>query len=193
MCITTQDCLPVAGSLAMAGKNVYSAFPDLVQIIPPEMAVPGHCLVTGEPMSHQHMYPPGLTPRHMTDEAYYAIITRRNNHQCVMCKRPLHNGKLNMQQREPREMKHHHCDRCWDYHLLLAGVIHNVPEAMAVVRPKQTNSYLTALPYQPAPTSHQATPVRQEPLGIEYQPQFTYEELKAMLGEYTLKMALKEK
>jgi len=184
MCITTQDCKPVANYLHKTGKDVYDVFSDLVQKISPDSAMPGHCLMTGEPMSHEHMYPQGLTPRHMTDQAYNAIIHRNNNWQCPMCSQVLDDNKRHMQKIEPREMKHHHCDRCWDYHLLLAGVVHSVPEAMRVVKtrqnqqmpvrqaPKQVYSNNAALPYVPADYQEW-----QEPLGITYEPQTSVSEM----------------
>jgi hypothetical protein len=185
MCVTTQDCKPVANYLHKIGKDVYDIFPDLVQRIDPRSVKQGHCLVTGEPMSHNHMYPNGLTPRHMTDAAYNQIINRGNKYQCAMCETYLTDGKLQMQQKQPREMKHHHCDRCWDYHLLLAGAVHGVPEALRVVNTRHLPADLRtllggvlnqgetpALPYEPAEPAHEP-----EVPQITYAPQKPLREL----------------
>jgi hypothetical protein len=138
MCVTTKDCKPIANGLIMNRQDVYEVFPDLVQRIDPNFARPGHCLLTGVPMSRERMYPRGLTPRHMTDAAYQSIIQRHNNNQCVICSATLDGRTLQMQMHDPREMKHHHCGRCWDYHLLMAGAVHGVPEALKVVKTRQS-------------------------------------------------------
>jgi len=46
-------------------------------------------------------------------------------------------------------MSHHHHDRCWAYHLLMAGVIHSVPEAVQVMNRHQQAA---AIPYNPKQT-----------------------------------------
>ena len=78
MCNTKNDSAKVGREMINRGQTVYEVFPDLVEKYPPKMAVPGRCLVSGQELSPDQMNPPGLTPRHMTDDAYQAIINRQD-------------------------------------------------------------------------------------------------------------------
>jgi hypothetical protein len=136
----------VVSSLIGKGLRPGQAFPGLVDKFPLNRAKKGECFFTGEKLSQQEMYPPGLTPRHMKQELYEAVIHRKDASHCLLCQVQLDGQKLYMQRMQPREMEHHHCDRCWDYHLLIAGLIHGVPEVEQYV-----NGCPTAIPHQPVP------------------------------------------
>ncbi len=112
-------------------QSVQEAFPRMVQMYPPQNVRSGHCRVSCVPLSQQEMYPPGRCPRHLNQEVYDFIRTRPNRAFCYTCGIDLSQKKVSYQYKEPRDLKHFYCKYCWPYEILMAGLVHGMPEVEA--------------------------------------------------------------
>ena len=117
----------LANQLNKFNKNPMEIYREQFQYLNLSIIKPGHCLATGKLLAKSEMYPKGKAPRHMTKEAYEYIVYRDNPGICIMCQGPNTNyDKLD----NPRDIRWHYCHECDPLHVLLAGIVHEVPEVI---------------------------------------------------------------
>lgn len=150
MCNFVQVGNVIADNMRKNGANFYDKFPGQVWLKGHPVAEPGKCIKTGQPLSSHQMNPPDkCTPRFMTDAAYLEIINRLDKSCCAYCGTQLDTDKVASAYNQPRELRFHLCDECFDFISVLAAVVHNDPNALALVNqfPGQP-----AIAYQPQQT-----------------------------------------
>jgi hypothetical protein len=140
----------IANQLLKMGKHLYDVFGGVVWKKGLPLAEPGKCMRTGQPLSQNQLNPPGRMPRHMTDEAYLAMINRPDKSRCANCGTYLNQEQIDAAQSQPRELKYHLCDHCFDFESILAAVVHNQPAALALLN--QPYPQQPALDYTPQQT-----------------------------------------
>lgn len=128
---------------------IENVFPSFVNQLPPSSVRPNHCLLCGEPLTHNEMYPVGHPPRYMHQACYEEIAYNSPVDKCLTCGGQLPAHKVQARLNNPRELKNAlHDGPCEEYHSVLAGLVFGLPFKTSQARsetPLLTNNNSLAL------------------------------------------------
>jgi hypothetical protein len=116
--------------MVSGNQSLNSTFSVQVAKLPARQVRAKHCPVSGEQMMDAEMNPQGLTPRFLKQHVYESIVYRDDVSTCAMCGCGQDHAKVAGAQSQPREIKHHFCDKCFEYMCLVSAAVHGDSNAL---------------------------------------------------------------
>lgn len=115
------------------GEYVHTKFARQVAIYNPLHTQPGRCGITGKWLSHDELNPRHAMPRFFKREVYERIVFRSDVSRCALCDCGQTHDRQSKARHNPRLLEFHLCPECLEFVGLIAAVVHNVSEAIAVM------------------------------------------------------------